>query len=51
MPLLSVRDLQVDFTTRNGRVTAVNRIGFDVEAGKITADEAAEKLAEAICCS
>ncbi len=37
MPLLSVRDLQVDFTTRNGRVTAVNRIGFDVEAGKITA--------------
>ncbi|MDP5064852.1 MAG: dipeptide ABC transporter ATP-binding protein [Haliea sp.] len=37
MSLLSVRDLQVDFTTRNGRVTAVNRIGFDVESGKITA--------------
>ena len=37
MALLSVRDLQVDFTTRNGRVTAVNKISFDVESGKITA--------------
>ena len=37
MPLLSVRDLQVDFTTRNGRITAVNGIGFDVEPGQITA--------------
>ncbi|HAN29340.1 MAG TPA: ABC transporter ATP-binding protein, partial [Haliea salexigens] len=37
MPLLSVRDLQIDFTTRNGRITAVNGIGFDVEPGQITA--------------
>lgn len=37
MPLLSVTDLQVDFTTRNGRTTAVNKISFDVESGKITA--------------
>ncbi len=50
MALLSVRDLQVDFTTRNGRVTAVNRISFDVESGKITAIIGESGSGKSVCC-
>jgi peptide/nickel transport system ATP-binding protein len=34
-PLLSVRDLSVDFRTRGGTVHALRSIGFDVAAGEI----------------
>ena len=37
MNLLEVRDLQVDFNTRNGHTIAVNKISFTVKKGEITA--------------
>ncbi|GAB5413594.1 MAG: ABC transporter ATP-binding protein [Congregibacter sp.] len=37
MALLSVKDLEVSFVTRNGTSKAVDGISFDVESGKITA--------------
>ena len=35
MPLLSIQDLSVSFATESGRVSIVEHIGFDVEAGEI----------------
>ena len=37
MTLLTVDNLEVSFTTRNGTQTAVNRVSFSVESGRITA--------------
>lgn len=34
-PLLEVKDLQVEFTTRDGIVKAVNGITFSLEAGRV----------------
>jgi oligopeptide/dipeptide ABC transporter ATP-binding protein len=34
MPLLSVRDLEVKFSTRKATIHAVNRISYDLEAGE-----------------
>ncbi|WP_336651745.1 MULTISPECIES: ABC transporter ATP-binding protein [unclassified Leucobacter] len=36
-PLLSIRDLAVQYRTRHGHVDAVRGVSFDVEAGKVTA--------------
>ena len=36
-PLLSIRDLAVQYRTRRGTVDAVRGVSFDVEAGKVTA--------------
>ena len=35
MPLLSIQDLSVSFATESGRVSIVEHVGFDVEAGEI----------------
>ena len=37
MPLLTVRDLNVSFETRDGTVRAVNDVTFSLEAGKVLA--------------
>ena len=37
MSLLTVENLEVSFTTRNGKQTAVNDVSFTVESGQITA--------------
>lgn len=34
-PLLSVRDLRVEFPTRKGRLVALDGISFDIEAGEV----------------
>ena len=34
-PLLSIRDLQVDYVTENGRVRAIDSVSLDVERGEI----------------
>ena len=34
-PLLSVRDLRVEFTTRRGALTALDGITFYIEAGEV----------------
>ncbi|WP_053384394.1 dipeptide ABC transporter ATP-binding protein [Leucobacter celer] len=36
-PLLSIRDLAVQYRTKRGTVDAVRGVSFDVEAGKVTA--------------
>ncbi len=36
-PLLSIRDLAVQYRTRRGTVDAVRGVGFDVRAGEVTA--------------
>jgi oligopeptide/dipeptide ABC transporter ATP-binding protein len=36
-PLLSIRDLQVEFETDAGAVTAVRQVGFDVQSGETVA--------------
>ena len=36
-PLLSIRDLAVQYRTAHGPVDAVRGVSFDVEAGKVTA--------------
>ncbi len=36
-PLLSIRDLAVQYRTKRGTVDAVRSVSFDVEAGKVTA--------------
>ena len=33
-PILSIRDLKVDFSTRHGRVTALNGVSFDLNEGE-----------------
>lgn len=33
-PLLSVKDLSVTFATQDGEVTAVNKLNFELSAGK-----------------
>ena len=38
-PLLSIRDLAVQYRTRRGPVDAVRGVSFDVEAGAVTAPE------------
>ena len=37
MPLLDVKNLKVNFVTRNGVNNAVNDVSFSVESGQITA--------------
>jgi peptide/nickel transport system ATP-binding protein len=34
-PVLSVRDLRVEFPSRRGTVTAVDRVSFDIRAGEV----------------
>lgn len=34
-PLLSVQDLNVTFATQDGDVTAVNKLNFELSAGKL----------------
>ena len=36
-PLLSIRDLAVQYRTQRGPVDAVRGVSFDVEAGSVTA--------------
>ena len=35
MPLLTIQDLSVSFATESGRVSIVDHVGFDVEAGEV----------------
>ena len=37
MPLLSVRDLHVEFDTRDGLVQAVNGVTFELDKGRVLA--------------
>ena len=36
-PLLSVRDLTIEFTSRHGTLVAVDRVSFDIRKGEIRA--------------